>query len=212
MPSPAASHSSASSPRAPMRRWFATAMERLRLRRRRRSQSPPASPAPPTAAAATTTAPPRPPRFVGLSPFETSPPPPPPQQQQQQQNQQQQQQQQQAPPPPAPTRRAPPPPPDPVLRPRARTIPLSEIAAGRALVSWLPPAQRHCVLCQKPYDGANTDLERRTPWEEREQAVRVPGCSKTGRESHIVGRRCLERWEAVGGSPACPLCALAEDE
>lgn len=56
----------------------------------------------------------------------------------------------------------------------------------------------------------NTDLERRTPWEEREQAVRVPGCKKTGRESHIVGRRCLERWEAVGSDTACPLCALFE--
>ncbi|GME55313.1 hypothetical protein GTA08_BOTSDO08498 [Neofusicoccum parvum] len=196
-PAPAPSSSSSSRcRRAPIRRWFATAMDRLHLRRRSRSpaalvvSSPhPSSSSPPPAA------PPRPARFGGAGALEVEPPPPPP--------------------PPRnqvalPPVRPPPPPPDalgraPVARPRA--VPLSELAAGRQLVSWLAPSQRACALCQKPYEGARTALEARTPWEEREQAVRVPGCARRP-DAHVIGRRCLERWRGIGGGGApCPLCA-----
>ncbi|KKY21387.1 hypothetical protein UCDDS831_g04228 [Diplodia seriata] len=178
MASPADSGSSSASARAraPVRRWFATAMDRLRHRRRRSSSTSPAAPSTP------------PPRSSGASGPEAS---------------------SSSPAPPAPTRRPPPPPPDPIRRPRPRTIPLAEIAAGRTLASWLPPSQRFCQLCRQPYDGANSDLERRTLWEERELAVRVPGCVKQPeREKHVVGRRCLERWIALGSSHGCPLCAF----
>ncbi|GME33419.1 hypothetical protein GTA08_BOTSDO08498 [Neofusicoccum parvum] len=178
-PAPAPSSSSSSRRRrAPIRRWFATAMDRLRLRRRSRS---------PTALVVSS--------FGGAGALEVEPPPPPP--------------------PPRnqvalPPVRPPPPPPDalgraPVARPRA--VPLSELAAGRQLVSWLAPSQRACALCQKPYEGARTALEARTPWEEREQAVRVPGCARRP-DAHVIGRRCLERWRGIGGGGApCPLCA-----
>ncbi|KAF4303750.1 hypothetical protein GTA08_BOTSDO08498 [Botryosphaeria dothidea] len=184
MSSAAPDASSSRSRRAAIGRWFATAMDRLRLRRRRSPSSTASASAPPL----------RPPRFSGAGSFEASPPPPP------------------SPPsgqvPPAPSRRPPPPPPDPVRRPRPRTVPLSELAAGRALVSWLPPSERRCRLCRMPYDGAKTELEHSTPWEEREQAVRVAGCDQRP-TAHVVGRRCLQQWLDMGGMEACPLCAFA---
>lgn len=134
-------------------------------------------------------------------------------------------------------------------RPVPYAVPLTELAAGRTLVSWLPPVERRCALCRMPYDGAvssltlshlplhflilppfsfcsfwrgecytdengdeqGTGLERSTPWEKREQAVRVPGCLRnpeTAPEGHHVGRRCLAQWQSVGSSVACPLCAF----
>lgn len=105
----------------------------------------PSSSSPPPAA------PPRPARFGGAGALEVEPPPPPP--------------------PPRnqvalPPVRPPPPPPDalgraPVARPRA--VPLSELAAGRQLVSWLAPSQRACALCQKPYEGAVSHPPQNAP-------------------------------------------------
>ncbi|KAH7018652.1 hypothetical protein B0J12DRAFT_705599 [Macrophomina phaseolina] len=192
---PNRSSSRSPSRRAAIGRWFATAMARLRPRRPSpsRTTTTTTTAAATAAAVATTTTnitaiatarPPRTPSLPAAAPLEAGPPASPIL-------------------PPAPAR-----PPPSVPGPDPSMVRPPQLATGRALVTWLPPAERRCQLCRSPYEGANTELERSTPREEREQAARVAGCSERP-TAHVVGRRCLEQWLEMGGMEACPLCAFS---